>query len=152
MTSTNIDRLTSRKAPAGLAITAVGAALVVVGLMLPWVELSAELTGTADSGNGFDPDFFGTPILIATLVALAGAAAAVKVRWVALLTILCSTVIGFLAIAGNAKVGRSQNEAEALGSTAVSDSLSTGMGVWLTLAAAVVVLVGGVVSLRKRKA
>lgn len=133
----------------GIGVVVAGAILGVVGLLCPWATISADFAGVEESGNGFDPDFFGVPILLALAVGVVAAVATLRARFAALLTMLSAATVSLLAIAGNAKVGNTRSEMEALGAQAAADAVSTGIGVWLTLLAGVVMLVGAVLAIRK---
>jgi hypothetical protein len=134
---------------AAVAATAVG----VVGLLMPWAALDGDLSAsdTSEAMNGFGEDFFGPVVLAALVVGLLGVVAAVKARFVALTTLVGAAVVVLLAVAGNAKVGRTQDAAEALIGSSGGDAVTTGLGVWVTLAAGVALFVAGLLALRKRR-
>lgn len=133
---------------------AVGAASVgVIGLLLPWAAIDGDLTAgdSSEAMNGFGEDFFGPVVLAALIVGVAGVVAAVKARFVAIATLLSAVVVVLLAVAGNAKVGRTQDAADALIGAGGGDAVSTGLGVWVTLASGLALFASGVLALRRRR-
>ncbi len=119
-----------------------GAALMIVGSLLPWVKAEAGfLTVTK---NGIDGDGTLTLVLagmVALLFALLRQATAAG--WI---VVVLGGFAGAIALYDTIDVSQKADELTN-SSSLVPVSASVGVGLWVTLAAAIVILVGGIVAL-----
>ncbi len=119
-----------------------GAALLVIGALLPWVKAEAGFFSV--SKNGMDGDGVFT-LLFGGAIALVFALTR-KPNTAAWLVIALSGLAGAIAVYDTIDVS---NKADELtnSSSSIHVSASVGIGLWLTLAAAILALVGGFMAL-----
>ena len=137
-----------------------GAAVVLISIFLPWVTVSAGMFGST-SGNGFDAGAYGALLLILSLAA--GALAFIEVRgiriqglnlpgFVPLALASAMLVIAFIAWLDvlNSTGGSEFEGLEVLGA---DFGVSSGIGIWLVLLAALVTFAAALLPvLKARKA
>ena len=120
-----------------------GAAFVVVGSLLPWVKAEAGLFSVTK--NGIDGDGVLTLLLAVALglVFLLGRNA----KAVAWLVIVLAALVLAIAIYDTVDVSNKADELGSRSSALFHVTASVGVGLWLTLAAGAVALVGGIMAL-----
>ena len=116
---------------------------MIVGSLLPWVKAEAGfLTVTK---NGIDGDGVLTLLLAGTLALLfALVRQATTAGW---LVVVLGGLAGAIALYDTIDVSQQADELTTSSSTTFHVSASVGVGLWVTLAAAIVILVGGIMAL-----
>lgn len=145
---------TTSRPTVGLGLTVAAAGVGIVGLLLPWASASIEMAGMSESEstNGFGEDFFGLPVLIALVLGTLAAFAALRSRFVAVISVICGLAVVLLAFAGFAKVNNTQAAAESILGPDGGAAVTAGSGLWCTLAGGVLMTVAAViVILRARR-
>lgn len=123
-----------------LVCVLVGAALLVIGALLPWATISGPFFNF--SANGVEGD--GVFTLVAGLVVAAIITLGKARRGAAVASLIIGGLAGMLTVFTMANVSNAIDEAEA---TEFAGVASVGVGLWLTGVAAVVVLVGSIAAI-----
>jgi hypothetical protein len=120
-----------------------GAALLVVGSVLPWVK--ASVGAFSVTKNGIDGDG------VFTLLLGGGIAVAFflirRAKTAAWITLALAGIAGAIALYDTIDVSQKADELTSNQTSLFHVSASVGVGLWLALAGAVVALVGGVIAL-----
>ena len=139
--------VSGRNLPLGAVVSAVGGALALIGAVLAWETIS--ITGMSDSSSGLSSNP-GKIIAVMGIVAIA-----LAIGWIqgAKLPatkgiIAAGAVIALLGILNFFTIGKDVSDANAI----IPGAASTGIGLFIDIAAGIVVIVGGVLGLMKKAA
>ena len=147
--STDKQTTTGQRPPGGVAGVC-GALLAGLGLILPWMKVILPGAGIEESADGFDPELFGIPILVLTIVAVVAVLAATRRRRLGWLSILSGIGVLLLAAAGLLKADNTRQAIEDLSTPEVSGSLVLGTGMASTLVASLLLITAGIQAVRRR--
>jgi hypothetical protein len=144
-----------RSLPVGGVVAAVGGAVAAVGTFLAWETVNADmaaLAGTASTVSGFS--FSGAGKIVAVLAIVSLVLAIVWLMGVKLpvsapvLVVIVGAVCLVFAVLGYTGVADDVNS----GNAVVAGLASAGIGIFVSIAGAVVIVVGGVLGLLMKPA